>query len=80
MGDHEDEIPKMPLHIMRLGMKILLSYMILHWKYLHILVIIPHSQVAGIGYQGTILVMNPQALVMFVMACLMLVLEIVLRL
>ena len=40
--------------------------MILHEKYLHILVMIPHSQVTGIGYRVTRLIMN--ALVIFVMA------------
>ena len=38
------------LHLKRLGRKILLLYMILHLIYLHILVMIPHSQVVDIGY------------------------------
>ena len=45
--------------------------MILYQKYLHILVMIPHSQVASIGYQVTRLIMNRQALVIFVIACLL---------
>ena len=40
------------LHLKRLGRKILLLYIILHHIYLHILGMIPHSQVTSIGFSG----------------------------
>ena len=43
---------------------ILLAHMIHHMNKLHDLVMIPHSQVAGIGFPATRLTMTPQALVM----------------
>ena len=54
--------------LMSLGRKIVFSHMMLHMNNLHDLVMIPHSQVTGIGFQATRLTMNPQALVMLDMA------------
>ena len=42
-----------PLHLKRLGRKILLLYMILHLIYLHIPDTIPHSQVTSIDFRVT---------------------------
>ena len=61
---------RFPLHLMRLGRNILLEHMIHHMNILHDLVMISHSQVTDIGFRVTRLTMNPQALVMFIMACL----------
>ena len=66
MGDHEDEIPEMSSPPHEGGG--IFAHMIHHMNNPHDLVMIPHSQVAGIGYWVTRLIMNPQALVIFIMA------------
>ena len=58
------------LHLTRLGRVILLPHMVFHMSILHDLLMISHSRIADIGFPATRLTMNPQALVMLDMACL----------
>ena len=64
MGDHEDEIPNMSSPPHEVGEEDPTSTYDPHMRILHDLVMIPHSQVVGIGFRATRLTMNPQALVM----------------
>ena len=68
MRYHEDEILEMSSPPHEVGEEDPTSTYDPHMSILHDLVMIPHSQVTGIGFRATRLTMNPQSLVMLDMA------------